>query len=907
VKATGRPRRAGGPAAPRAQAASGLGDGPGLACAEALLEFAALDPARAVDRVSGRPAGLSEAEASARLDLHGLNDLPAVAQPGWRARALAAVGDPFVVLLLALDGVLAVTGDRLGVGVLSAMVVTTVGLRLRHERRYGQLVAALRNLAAARVRVRRATSTAAPSHAGSFHIRELNPRLLVPGDVVVLGPGDVVPADCRILTADGFSLDQSALTGESMPAAKAVRADVGRDVLAASTLCLTGATVSTGAATAVVLRTGGHTILGATATQVGGPRTSSAAERELGRVTWLLVRLLAVLAPTAFAVTVLTHAREGWQTAGLFAVAVGVGLVPEMLTVILALAQGRGLSALAGAGVVVTRPAAVQDLGAMTVLAMDKTGTLTSGRPTLVRRLGPDGRDADAVLEYAALAALFGAADPDALETAILDQVPALDQQLLLAQYDKVAELPFAAGRRRASVVLDPGAGTHLLVTKGAVTDVLAACTGVDAGDGMRRLDPGSRAEVDRACRRLWRAGHRVLAVAYRVLDPAGEAPALVTDDADLVFVGLLAFDDPVKSTSAAAVADLTAFGVRVVVMTGDAPGTARAVADSVGLPSRGLLTGAAIDALDDAELVRRARTVAVFAEMGPLHKVRVVGALRAGGDVVGFVGDGVNDTAALRAADVGIAVDEAAGVARHASDAVIVAGDLPALGPAVRHARHAGRAVTTYLTATISTNLGNVLSILCAAVALPFLPMLPGQLVAQNICYDLVQLALPWDRVDPEQIRRPHRLTIRGLLRFVCWFAPVGTAFDLATFAVLWWLTSGDALRDPMFRTGWFVVNLTTQILAVQVIRTGRTPLIDGRPSLPVAGLAVAGCLFAVAIPGTRWGAALGLSPLPVSWLGVLGLVAIGYVAVLQLTKRVYSGLTGRWPLDRAQAGPFG
>jgi Mg2+-importing ATPase len=884
-------------------------DPAGSATVQDLLELARLSPTEALYRLGSSELGLSEHEATARLADHGINQFPTSHVRSWPARLWSSVRSPFVVLLIVLGAVVAVTGDPLGVVVIAAMVIASLALRLHHEHRFDHLLVSLNDLAAPRVTVCRR----ADRHGRTRPVDRIgNPRLLVPGDLIVLVTGDVVPADCRIVHADDFALDQAVLTGESTPVAKYVinpgagrtrrlgqpdnRSTTEPDVLTSPTLCLTGTAVASGRATAVVAKTGPQTVLGATTRQLASPRRPTSADLGLRNVTWLLIRLLCALVPAVFVITLFAHHATDPAHAALYAVAVAVGLVPEMLPVILAAAHGRGLSALARQRIIATRPAAVQDLAGMDVLCTDKTGTLTLGRPTLARWVAPDGGPSREVLDYALLSAAF-TDRRDPLDTAILEHGSPLDDEIIHAQYDRSVELGFDSTRRRSSVILDPGTGAHLMVTKGAVADVLAVTTRVRVAGDERTLSDSRAAEIDQVCQRLWADGLRLLAIAYRRIDnDTIDDPQAGWED-DLTLVGFLAFHDPTKPGAAEAVTDLIARGIRTVVVTGDAPAVALAVCAATGIPADHAVTGVEIDQLDDADLVALTATTTVFAQANPLHKARIVRALRAAGHTVGYLGDGINDTPALRAADVGLAVADAVGVARQAADAVLLDKDLRILARGVVAARRATVNATKYLKATLSANLGNVLSVLAAGMFLPMLPMLPLQLLAQNLCYDLAQLALPLDRVDPDQLRKPQRWSTPDLLGFIACFAPLSSLFDLATFWLLGHLLPVDGTsRQALFHTCWFIENLLTQILAVQVIRTARVPLWHSRPTTPVALAALTACGIAILLPYTPAAPWLGLQAPTLVLLATLAITATGYLAALQVVKVAYRRLTGRW-----------
>jgi Mg2+-importing ATPase len=820
-------------------------DDAGAATAAELLQLAACPPREALRRLGSGESGLSEAEVVARLTEHGINQLPSGGAPAW----WASVRSPFLVLLAALDAVVALTGDFLGVALITAMLAVSVGLRLYQARRFDHLLAGLRNLAAPRVTVLRHPGR---GPWGRPVARTRNARLLAPGDLVVLRTGDVVPADCRIVTSDGLALDQATFTGESMPVAKyathprarepgwleqpaPARPGSGAGVLGAPVLCLTGTTVAAGSATAVVAKTGKNTILAATTRKITQPRSPTSADLGLRGVTWLLIRLIGVLVPAVFILTAITHRGGDWASAGLFAVAVAVGLVPEMLPVILAAAHGRGLSALARQRVIVTRPTAVQDLAGMDVLCTDKTGTLTAGRPQLARWLAPDGTESAAVLDYALLSAAFTGGGRTLLDAAILGAAQPLDHDVARAQYDKAGEIGFDFTRRRASVILDPGTGPCLVVTKGAVTAVLSACTTVLLRGGEQPLTGVVCAQAEQVAQGLWNDGLRLVAVAYRSIGEEPGAGSGTGWETGLTLAGFLGFTDPPKPAAAQAIQHLAGQGVRTVILTGDTAGATIALCQATGIPPGVPVTGADTARLSDDALAALAEHTTVFAEVSPVDKARIVRALRTGGHVVGYLGDGINDTPALRAADIGLAVPEAAGVARQAADAILLSKDLDILHGGITAARHATLNATKYLKATVSANLGNVLSILAASAFLPFLPMLPLQILVQNLGYDLAQLTLPLDHADPGQLTRPHRWSTRDLTIFITCFAPLSSAFDLITFQLLQHTHTGITSHQMLFHAGWFTESLLTQILAVLIIRTERFPLLQSRPAAAV------------------------------------------------------------------------
>ncbi|MEV4431557.1 magnesium-translocating P-type ATPase [Streptomyces sp. NPDC049585] len=840
--------------APESSAAPGPGTGTTLQVLRALA--------------SG-PRGLTEAEAEERIGRYGENTLPGRRPASWPHRFARSLRDPFTAVLLGLGVVSALLASWGTALVICVLVTVSCVLRATGEHRADRSAAALRELVASTATVRRrATDTSAPE------VRELPVDQLVPGDVVLLAPGDLVPADLHLLRARGLTVHEAALTGESAPIAKTARTasqDPAATGLDLPHQCFQGSSVVSGTGTGVVVATGRRTLLSGALSGAPRRRPPGPFDRSVNGIAWTLVRFMLLVAPLALVAGALVRGR-GLETLP-FAVAVAVGLTPEMLPVIVTASLARGAALLARGGeVVVRRLPALHDLGAADVLCVDKTGTLTENRPVLALAENAAGHPDDDVLRWAALGALWTLhlaelPVPDALDDAVLDACPGDLDDL---PYEGVDALPCGPGRRLATaVVRRPGdprfalAGTHTLVVKGAPEDVLDRCA-LDAADRERHRQRAAGLAAE---------GLRVLAVA-RAERPARERPYTEADEHDLTFTGFLALRDAPAPGAAEALAALARHGVTVKVLTGDHPGTAVRVCHELGLAPGDAVTGDRIDALDDAALMRLAATTTVFARCTPAHKARVVTALRGAGHTTGFLGDGVNDLAALHAADVGVCPRDGVDVAREAADVVLAAKDLTALDRAIVTGRRSTANIGSYLRITLSSNIGNVIAMLAAGLMLPFLPMLPAQVLVQNLFFDTAQLALAFDRPGPAAAATPAVLRPRALLRFVTGFGLLNAAADVATFAVL---AAGD---EGVFHAGWFTENLLTQAMVMVLLRTGRLP---GPLRAAVAGLALAGLL----LPASPAGAALGMAPLPVPYYGALGAVLAVYGCALAVARR--------------------
>ncbi|WP_409179975.1 magnesium-translocating P-type ATPase [Amycolatopsis sp. VS8301801F10] len=824
------------------------------------------------------PKGLTEHEAAERLRRFGDNRVDGTDRAP--VRVWAAARSPFVALLTALGVVFAGVGDIRGAVTVGVMVVLSIGLRYWQHTRSERAISAVRDQITTTVTVRRRAAAEFP---GSE--REVPTTDLVPGDVVLLGPGDVIPADVRIVAAKDFVVDQSALSGEALPVAKRAP-QPGKheehELVETPALAFAGTSVVGGTATAVVAATGGETYFGALAKQSAEPRAESSFDAGVRRVGWTLVRFMLVMVPIVLVVN--GTVTGDWAQAGMFAVAVAVGLTPEMLPVIVTTNLARGAAALSRRQVIVKRLNAIQDLAAMDVLCVDKTGTLTEDRIAYAHSVDYSGSPDGEAAEYAGLAVRFQTDRHDRLDEAIETLFGSEDDLVADALFTGVAEIGFDHARRRASVVVRRG-GEHLLISKGDPEEILPRCSHARRDGVVTEFDDAARIGAEELVRAYAEHGMRVLAVAAReVENKLGGFDE--TDENEMILVGFVGFVDPVRDGVVHAVETLGEQGVALKVLTGDNRHVAARVADSAGIPVGEVVLGHQVEAADDAELREIVKDTTVFAKLTPAHKARVVTALRENGRAVGFVGDGVNDVTALRTADVGIAPDTATDAAKDAADLVLLERDLGVLARGVAEGRRTLGNTLKYVNITAASNFGNVLSVLAASAFLPFLPILPIQLVVSNLLYDLAQLGLAWDRVDDEYLSRPRRWDARGLTGFMLVFGPLSSLFDLATFAVLWHGFGAGA--DPLlFQTGWFVESLLSQLLVVLVLRGRATPL---RASRPVVLAATAAASIGLLVPLSPLAGPLRMQALPASYLLWLVLVLAGYALAAQAAKRGYA-----------------
>jgi len=834
--------------------------------------------------LASTPRGLTEQEASERLGQVGENRRPCDGPPTSARRLRTAVGGPFIALLLALGLVLGAVGDVRGWVTVATMVALCIGVRCWQQSRTERALRALRDFTTYTATVRRRLGVETDPVSYEIPVEDL-----VPGDVVLLSPGDVIHADLRLVSAHGLRVDQSAISGESLPVAKTADPVDGRQSspLDGPNTCFAGTSVVGGSGTAVVIATGPRTYWGAAtrASEVTRPRTS--VDAGVASVASVLIRFMFVMVPIVLAVS--GWVTGDWGRAWLFAVSVGVSLTPELLPVIVAATFLRGATSLTKRRVIVKRLESIADLGAIDVLCLDKTGTLTEDRVAYAFAVDIDGRPDEQVETYACVAAAFPDAPYNQLDAALSDLVEPDQQTLLRARFTKISETPFDVHQRRSTVVVRERSDEHLAITKGDPDVVLALSSHVQLGGVVTELSEELAEQGRDLVASLHRHGVRVLAIAAKpvaVERPFGHPSAEVTGS---VLVGFVLFVDPIKPTVTEAVHRLIGAGINVKVLTGDAPEVAEHVCRTAGLPIGHIVTGSDIDPLSDGVLRKIISRTTVFARIDSQQKARIVSALRAHGHTVGFIGDGINDSAALRIADVGICVDTATDVARHAADLILLDKDLTVVAGAVREGRRTLGNTMKYVKITTASNVGNAASVVLASALLPFLPMLPIQLMVQNLLYEVTQLTLPFDRVDEEYLSVPRRWQSTGLTSFAVAFGLLSSVFDLATFGVLWCIMDANSVAEQtIFQTGWFVEGLLSQVLVVLVLRSRHGLRAAGAPALPLLGAVVAVLLTGLFLPFTPVAHWVGLAPLPGAYFGWLALILVAYlVATSQLKRR--------------------
>ena len=840
-------------------------------------------------------AGLDEEQIEARLHRDGPNEVSHEKPPHWSRQLLRAFKNPFIVVLLVLAvvQVFATPDDMSGPIIIAVMVAISVLLNFTQEFRSSR---AAENLKAMVRNTATVTRKASDGHSEQIEVPVVE---LVAGDIVHLGAGDMVPGDLRLLSAKDLFISQAILTGESLPVEKSAPARVSDgsspqkydSPLDLPTVCYMGTNVISGTAAAVVVATGARSYLGSLAHSMSGQRVQTSFDRGVKSVSWLLIRFMAVMVPIVFLINGLD--KHNWTEAFLFALSVAVGLTPEMLPLIVTANLSKGALAMSRRKVVVKRLNAIQNFGAMDVLCTDKTGTLTLDKIVLERHLDLDGEESDEALEFGYLNSRFQTGLKNLMDKAVLEH---RDLESAATRYRVIDEIPFDFQRRRMSVVVARDDGEHLLICKGAVEEMLSICAYARVGDVTEPMTDERRRDIKEMTHRLNEDGLRVLVVAVQ-REPSHDRPYSVADESDLIAVGCLAFLDPPKDSAGTAIRALHQHGVEVKVITGDNEAVTRKICREVGLDVTHSVQGKEIESLDDAALDALVARTTVFAKMSPLQKARVVRSLQRQGHTVGFLGDGINDAPALHDADVGISVDTATDIAKESADIILLEKNLMVLEEGVLEGRVTFGNIMKYIKMTASSNFGNVFSVLVASAFLPFLPMLPLQILVQNLLYDISQLSIPFDRMDEDYLRKPRKWDAGDIGRFMVWIGPASSVFDMTTFLLLWYVFGANSVaHQSLFQSGWFIESLLTQTLVVHMIRTRKIPFLQSSAAAPVLGLTTAIIVIGMLLPYTAVGAKIGMMEMPPVYFAWLALTVVAYCALTQLVKVVYTRRYGRW-----------
>lgn len=844
--------------------------------------------------------GLTDDEVKVRQQLYGKNEViheqkkrPIIVFCKAFINPFIGVLTALVVISLVIDVWMAEPGEQewTGIIIISSMVICSAVLRFWQEWKAGEATSALMKMVKNSCSVKRI---------GIPDEEEIDITELVPGDIVYLAAGDMIPADIRIIASKDLFISQSSLTGESEPVEKYPEAKANRyrkgSVVELDNICYMGSTVISGSAKGIVFQTGINTYLGTIAKSIAGVRAQTAFDKGVSKVSFLLIRFMLIMVPFVFLINGVT--KGDWFSAFIFAVSVAVGLTPEMLPMIISANLSKGAVAMSKKKTIVKNLNAIQNFGAMNILCTDKTGTLTCDNIVLEKYINADGSSDEKkrILRHAYFNSYFQTGLKNLMDKAILSHVKELQMEHLKDSYKKVDEIPFDFTRRRMSVVIEDNQQKRQIITKGAMEEILAICSYAEFDGTVHRMTDEIRQKAITISEQMNKEGMRVLAVAQKSFIEK-EHDFVVGDETEMVLIGYLAFLDPPKASAANAIRQLHEHGVEVKVLSGDNEAIVKTIGRQVGINTSHSLTGPDIEKMTDDELKEHLPDTTLFSKLTPLQKTRIILLLQEQDNTVGFLGDGINDAAALRQSDVGISVDTAVDIAKESADIILLEKDLLVLEDGVLEGRKTFGNITKYIKMTASSNFGNMFSVLAASAFLPFLPMLSIHLLIQNLLYDISQTTIPFDRMDPEYLRKPRKWDASDLSRFMICIGPISSIFDIITYLVMWYAFGCNSPEhQTLFQSGWFIEGLLSQTLIVHMIRTRKIPFIQSRATWPVMGLTCFIMAVGIVIPFTRFGASIGLMPLPLSYFPWLIGILLSYCALTQVVKVWYIKRFVRW-----------
>jgi len=861
------------------------------------------------DSLGTSRAGLSEEETEDRRKQYGENEIAREQRDKGLVMFIKTFINPFIGILMSLalvslviDVLMAKPQDRdwATVIIISSMVLLSAILRFWQEWKSSIASEALQKMV---------NNTASVYRGGAADSCEINISELVPGDVVYLAAGDMIPADMRIIESKDLFISQSSLTGESDAIEKTSKLnDKPKSIVDCNNICFMGSNVVSGSAIGVVFQTGQATYLGTIAKSLVGVRAQTNFDRGINKVSLLLIRFMLVMVPFVFLINGFT--KHDWFSAFIFAVSVAVGLTPEMLPMIVTSNLAKGAITMSKRKTIVKNLNAIQSFGAMNILCTDKTGTLTHDKIILERYLNVAGKEDVRVLRHAYFNSFFQTGLKNLMDKAILAHVKELGFENLEEQYLKIDEIPFDFTRRRMSVIVEDRSGKRQIITKGAIEEMLAICSHAEYNEEILPMTQELREIVLRESRTMNNDGMRVLGVAHKSWIEKDHSFA-VEDESDMVLIGFLAFLDPPKESAAEAIRQLHAHGVEVKVLSGDNEEVVKSICRQVGVDITHSLNGNEIETISDEELSAQIGEVKIFAKLTPMQKTRIIKLLQEQDNTVGFLGDGINDASALRQSDIGISVDTAVDIAKESADIILLEKDLLVLEEGVIEGRKIFGNIMKYIKMTASSNFGNMFSVLSASAFLPFLPMMPIQILIQNLLYDTSQTAIPFDRVDKEYLMVPRKWDASDLSRFMIFIGPISSIFDITTYLLMFFLIGPMAFGGTayhllnsvqqhdfaaLFQSGWFIEGLLSQTLIVHMIRTRKIPFIQSSASLPVTLSTLAVMVVGILLPFTPLGERVGLVSLPVSYFPWLAATLLCYCILTQIIKQWYIRRFTRW-----------
>lgn len=837
--------------------------------------------------------GLTEEQADELRQSVGLNKVGSDGPLSVGRQLWQSYCNPFNLLLSILSLVSYWTNDLPGMIVILVMVILSTLIRFIQERKSSQATEKLKAMVTTTATViRRIVDPAIGENTTQSQLKmEINVDQLVPGDVIHLSSGDMIPADTRLLFSKDLFINQSSMTGEAMPVEKFALATPTESMFDLENICYMGTNVISGTALGLVIATGRNSYLGdLTQRLTNFKKIPTDFQKGVNKISWMLIQFTILMVPIVLVINGLT--KHNWTEAFLFAISIAVGLTPEMLPMIVTATLAKGALEMSRKKVIVKHLDAIQSFGAMTILCTDKTGTLTQNKIFLERHTDAWGRESNLVLEYAYLNSFHQTGLKNLLDVAVLEHMEVHQKLKPSTDFEKIDEIPFDFIRRRMSVIVNDAQNNHILICKGALEEMLGICSHVYESSKSIILTPHLKNEILSIANGLNKEGLRIVAVARKLFKATKMIDVDCTAHAenDLELLGYIAFLDPPKESAAPAIKFLKDHGVAVKILTGDNEFVTQKICKDVGLPLDGILLGHEIDLLTDLELGVKAQSLNVFAKLSPLQKERIVRILKENGNVVGFMGDGINDANALETADIGISVDSAVDIAKESADIIMLEKNLMILATGILEGRRTFGNLLKYLKMAVSSNFGNVFTILITSIFLPFLPLLPLQILVQNLLYDISQIAIPFDNVDDEVLAHPLNWNTPDLLRFMVAFGPISSLFDIFTILVLWFVFQANGIEhQTLFQSGFFIEGIVTQTLIVHLIRTRKIPFIESCASGPMLFATFSIIAVGIYLPYSEFASILGFVYVPLQFNIWLGFIISGYVIMLQVVKGKY------------------
>ena len=834
--------------------------------------------------------GLSTEEARKNIDKYGKNELKQKKPKQWYNYFFESLFSTFNLILLGIvlvlfytDVILTTPPNYANIVVILILITASTLLEFFEVYRSNKAAEKLKNLVSARSDViRNGKETKIPSSEVTV------------GDVILLNAGDLIPADLRILEATDLFVNQSSLTGESDSVKKLVESEhKGKieDITDLDTICFMGTNVISGSAKGIVIKTGDDTYFGKVADTITDEKPKTAFQKGIDSVSKLLIRFMLVLIPITF---IANAAKHGTITAFTFAVAIAIGITPLLLPVILSSSLAKGATRMSKKKTIVKRLDSIQSFGAMNVLCTDKTGTLTEDKIVLEKYLNIKGEEDKRVLKHVFLNSYFQTGLEGSIDEAIIARVKKSDLRGIEENYEKVDEIPFDFSRRRLSIVVSDGKKKQL-ITKGAVEEILSICTMVDYNGEVSEITKEIKKDVLELSKELNKQGLRVVAVAQKN-DIEDIKKFSVKDESKMVLIGFVGFLDPPKESAKGAIERLNKDGIRVIVLTGDNEYVTKAICDKVNINTDKIVLGSKIEKLSDAAVRRLLKKTNVFAKLSPIQKARIIRILKDAGNVVGYMGDGINDAPSMHNAEVGISVDTAVDITKETADIILLEKDLDVLTDGVVEGRKTFGNLQKYIKMAVSFNFGEVLSVLIASVLLPFFPITPIQLLVQSLLYDIGQLSIPYDNVDKEYLEKPRVWNMKSLKRFMLVMGPTSSIFDLMIFAILWFVFELRLPDAALFQSIWFSYGVVSNLVGLHVIRTSKTPFIQSNASKAVYATSIGLSIIAIIIPFTFIGQYIGLVPIPLQYFSIILCVPILYCILASFIKRRYIKKYGEW-----------